>query len=213
MAFCIRLTSFVENSSMPLQYFLLYKPFGYLSQFTQEVEGQKTLADLCGDLPPDVYPIGRLDKDSEGLLLLSNDKALNHRLLNPTFKHERSYLVQVEGVPTEEALEQLRSGVDIRVNKKVHRTAPAKALLLDQPPTLPDRDPPIRFRANIPTAWLELRLTEGKNRQVRRMCAKVGYPTLRLVRWSIERLALGDLPLGQHKEIDRKSLMDLLGIS
>lgn len=198
---------------MPFRYYILYKPFGYLSQFTQEAPGQKTLADLCKGLPSDVYPIGRLDKDSEGLLLLSNDKVLNHRLLNPSFRHTRTYWVQVEGIPTAEALEKIRQGVDIRINKKIHRTAPAKVQQLPVPPPLAERNPPIRFRANIPTTWLELQLTEGKNRQVRRMCAKVGYPTLRLVRQAIEDLQLGKMAIGEIREITQGELLKFLKIS
>ena len=127
-------------------YFLLYKPYGMLSQFTREAPGQQTLADLGLFISPDVYPVGRLDADSEGLLLLTNDKALNARLLNPQFAHPRTYWVQVEGLPTEEALERLRQGVEFRIEGKVHRSRPAKAVLLAERPTLPERVPPIRVR-------------------------------------------------------------------
>jgi len=195
-----------------LKYFYIYKPFGHLSQFTKEVEHHLTLADL-GDFPKDVYSVGRLDKDSEGLLILTNDKRLNNLLLNPKNKHQRTYLVQVEGSPTAAAIQQLADGVTIKINKKAHRTLPAQALLLDTPPNLPDREPPIRFRATIPTTWIQLTLVEGKNRQVRRMCAKVGFPVLRLVRFSIEDLALSDLEVGEVREIDEQELFRLLKLS
>jgi 23S rRNA pseudouridine2457 synthase len=190
-------------------YFLLNKPFGYLSQFTPETPGQLTLADL-GPFPPDVYPVGRLDQDSEGLLLLSNDSRLNIKLLDPRHAHWRTYWVQVEGIPTEEALLELRRGVDIRINKKTHHTLPARAKTLTLESPIPERDPPIRFRANIPANWIEISLQEGKNRQVRRMCAKVGFPVLRLLRVQIEALALGDLPVGAFKEYQRSELYALL---
>lgn len=190
-------------------YFLLNKPFGYLSQFTPETPGQLTLADL-GPFPPDVYPVGRLDQDSEGMLLLSNDSLLNIKLLDPRHAHLRTYWVQVEGVPTEAALQQLRNGVDIRINKKTHHTLPARAKSLTLESPIPERDPPIRFRANIPTTWIEISLQEGKNRQVRRMCAKVGFPVLRLLRVQIEELALGDLPVGAVKEYTRSEIYALL---
>lgn len=193
------------------RYFLLHKPYGYLSQFTREVPEHLTLADL-GDFPPDVYPVGRLDKDSEGLLILTNDKQFNHRLLNPDFEHPRTYWAQVDGAPGTAAIEQLRSGVAIKVNKKVHQTLPAKVQVLDPPPNVEERDPPIRYRANIPTTWLELTLIEGKNRQVRRMCAKVGFPVLRLLRVAIGNLELGDLARGAVMELEKEEMYRKLGL-
>ncbi len=187
------------------RYFLLHKPYNYLSQFTKEMPEHLTLADL-GDFPKEVYPVGRLDKDSEGLLLLTDDKALNHRLLNPAFRHPRTYLVQVEGAIKQQALESLRKGVDIRVNKKTHHTLPAKVELLNPPPKIEERDPPVRFRTNIPTSWMRMTLIEGKNRQVRRMCAKVGYPVLRLIRVSIGKLELEHLPKGSHIEVEKDKI-------
>ena len=144
----------------------------------------------------EVYAAGRLDADSEGLLLLTGDGRLKHRLLEPQFAHRRTYWVQVEGVPDAEALQALRAGVLIRSQ----RTRPAEVRIIDAP-ALPDRVPPIRHRASIPTAWLELTLTEGRNRQVRRMTAAVGLPTLRLVRWSIENLTLAGLAPGQWRDL------------
>lgn len=186
-------------------YFLIHKPFNYLSQFTKEVPSHLTLADL-GEFPKEVYPVGRLDKDSEGLLLLTDDKKLNHQLLNPQFKHPRTYWAQVDGQITEAALSQLRSGVEIRANKKDHQTLPAKVKLLDPAPVVLERDPPVRFRANIPTTWIALTLVEGKNRQVRRMCAKVGFPVLRLIRVSMGRLVLGDLAQGAALSLSKEEI-------
>lgn len=170
---------------------LFYKPYGVLSKFTPEPgTAHRTLRDF---IPiPNVYPAGRLDHDSEGLLLLTDDGALQHTLTDPRFAHTRTYWAQVEGIPTPEALQQLRQGVDIRG----YKTRPAQVRLLDQEPDLPPRDPPIRVRPSIPTAWIEITLTEGRNRQVRRMTAATGYPTLRLVRirsgdWSLDGLQPG----------------------
>lgn len=167
-------------------YFLIYKPYGMLSQFSREGDKQ-TLADLDCTFAKDVYPVGRLDADSEGLLLLTNDKTLNHRLLDPKFRHLRTYYVQVEGDVTDEAIRLLEAGVTIAVDGKSYPTLPAQVTRLAEP-NLPPRNPPIRFRASIPTSWLALTLHEGKNRQVRKMTAAVGFPTLRLVRWAIESL-------------------------
>ncbi len=191
------------------RYFVLFKPWGYLSQFTREEPHHRTLADLY-DFPRDVYPIGRLDMDSEGLLLLTNDKALNHRLLDPAHGHRRTYLAQVEGRPTEAALEALRNGVEIRINKKVHRTRPAQVDWLAEAPALPPREKPVHPRPGREVHWLRLTLTEGKNRQVRRMCARVGLPVLRLVRVAIERLELGDMQPGEVREWKSADLYPLL---
>jgi 23S rRNA pseudouridine2457 synthase len=189
------------------QYFAVYKPYLMLSQFTQEA-GHHTLAELY-DFPKSVYPVGRLDADSEGLLILTDDNFLKNKLLDPKFAHQRTYWVQVEGIPTPEALEQLRKGVKISVDKKEYLTLPAKANLIQEPENLPERNPPIRFRANIPTAWLELTLTEGKNRQVRKMTAQTGFPTLRLIRQSIEKLALGAMQPKEVRQLTKKEMYDL----
>ena len=188
-----------------LHYFVIYKPYGVLSQFTREAPHHRTLADLY-DFPKEVYPVGRLDQDSEGLLLITNDKRLNSQLLDPRWAHERAYWVQVEGVPDEEALTRLNNGVNIRIKKRDYRTRPAKAQMLVPFPTLPDRDPPIRVRKSVPDSWIALRLTEGKNRQVRRMCATVGFPVLRLVRAAIENLTLGDMQPGDVREWEAPDL-------
>lgn len=166
-----------------------HKPFDVLSQFTQEHPSHRTLAEF--GFPPHVYAIGRLDRDSEGLLLLSNEAQWNDRLLNPRHAHPRTYHAQVEGEISDAALLKLRSGVTL----KEFRTLPCQAQRLDTEPAHAPRDPPIRFRKNIPTSWIELTLTEGKNRQVRRMTAAVGFPTLRLVRVSIGGLKLAELEL------------------
>ena len=185
-------------------YLAFYKPYAVLTQFTQPEGSEKsTLRDF--KFPGDVYSIGRLDFDSEGLLLLSDDGALNSALLDPTKGHRRTYLVQVENIPDEAALMRLRRGVAIDAG----RTMPADAILLDEEPDLPPRPVPVRFRKNIPTAWIELTLTEGKNRQVRKMTAAVGHPTLRLVRFSIGNLTIPDLELqpGDWTELSHDELM------
>ncbi|WP_020533901.1 pseudouridine synthase [Flexithrix dorotheae] len=184
------------------QYFVIYKPYGMLSQFSDD-NGRATLGELFS-FPKDVYPVGRLDQDSEGLLILTNDKNLNHKLLNPVFKHKRKYWVQVDGAITKQAVEQLANGVEIKVNKSQYRTLPASAMAIETPEKLPERNPPVRFRKNIPTSWLSLELTEGKNRQVRKMTAKVGFPTLRLIRVAIGKFELGSMQPGDVLEIPRR---------
>ncbi|EON79141.1 Ribosomal large subunit pseudouridine synthase E [Lunatimonas lonarensis] len=181
---------------MGFRYFVVYKPYGVLTQFSG---GGSTLSELM-DFPKDVYPVGRLDKDSEGLLLVTDDKKLNHFLLDPKYGHQRTYLVQVEGLINLEALQSLQSGVTITIDNKEYLTKRAKAKLLQSEPDLPPRVPPIRYRKHVPDCWISLTLTEGKNRQVRRMTAKVGYPTLRLVRWSIEGLTIEGMNSGQVVE-------------
>jgi 23S rRNA pseudouridine2457 synthase len=171
----------------------LNKPFGVLSKFSPE-PGKRTLADYVAI--PGVYPAGRLDADSEGLLLLTDDGALQARIASPRHKLSKTYWAQVEGEPTEAALAALRAGVDLGD----FVTRPADARRIGEPAGLWPRDPPIRYRAKIPTAWIELMLREGKNRQVRRMTARVGYPTLRLVRAAIGNIGLDGLAPGQWRE-------------
>lgn len=182
------------------QYILFYKPYGVLCQFTKDTPTRQTLQDYIQIR--DVYPVGRLDWDSEGLLLLTNNGQLQHRLCDPSFCHERTYWVQVERIPDAEALLKLKQGVLIQD----YRTRSAKVRLLPEEPSLPQRTPPIRFRKNVPTAWLELILTEGKNRQVRRMTAAVGFPTLRLVRVAIANLQLDGLKLGEWRDLTSSEL-------
>ena len=172
---------------------LFNKPYGVLSQFTSR-DGFRTLADYIDR--PGVYAAGRLDKDSEGLLVLTDDGALQHRIASPKHKMAKTYWAQVEHVPDEAALAALRSGVSL----KDGMTRPAKARLIDEP-DLWERVPPIRERRSIPTAWIELTISEGKNRQVRRMTAAVGFPTLRLVRYAVGRWTLDGIPLGTWREL------------
>lgn len=174
-----------------------HKPYDVLSQFTPELPGQRTLAEF--GFPERVWPIGRLDRDSEGLLLLSDEKFLVDRLLHPRSNKSKTYFAQVEGIPGEDAIHKLsRGGIVI----KGHRCAPADARVLDPPPDFAPRIPPIRVRRDIPDRWISLTLTEGKNRQVRRMTAAVGHPTLRLIRVRIGGLELGDLAAGDWEDVD-----------
>jgi 23S rRNA pseudouridine2457 synthase len=174
----------------------LNKPYGMLSQFTPEPGSRwRTLADCR--LPPQVYALGRLDADSEGLLLFSDEPGLNSQLLDPTAAHAREYWVQVEGLPPAAALARLARGVKIGD----YQTRPCAVRRLEPAPAVPPRDPPIRVRPTVPDCWLALELTEGKNRQVRRMTAAIGHPTLRLIRRRIGQLALADLAPGQWRKL------------
>ena len=174
------------------------KPYGVISQFTPDGSPNRTLAEFL--FPAQVYPIGRLDADSEGLLLLSDEPELNQRLLNPGRAHPREYWAQVERVPDATALRSLEEGVAI----EGRRTLPAKVRILDPQPEMTPREPPIRFRKTVPTCWIGLELVEGKNRQVRRMTASVGHPTLRLVRVRIGQFWIGDLAPGKWLELDKR---------
>ncbi|MGZ8218298.1 rRNA large subunit pseudouridine synthase E [Methylomagnum sp.] len=175
---------------------LFNKPFNVLSQFTDREAGRSTLAEFIA--VEKVRPAGRLDYDSEGLLLLTDDGPLQARIADPRHKLPKVYWAQVEGVPDEAALEKLRRGVTLNDGP----TRPAKARAMDEPANLWPRDPPIRYRAAIPTAWIELELREGRNRQVRRMTAAVGYPTLRLIRWAVGPWNLAGLAPGQWREAE-----------
>ena len=174
-----------------------HKPYAVLSQFTAESTGHRTLAEF--GFPKHVYPIGRLDWDSEGLLFLSDEKKWNDLLLNPRHEHERTYHAQVEGIATEEAMTRLRKGVVIQGRK----TLPCEAALMNDP-GYPPRSVPIRFRLSVPTSWIELKLTEGRNRQVRRMTAAQGLPTLRLIRTAIGSIRLENLEPGRWRELSVK---------
>lgn len=186
-----------------MRYHLLYKPYGVLTQFTDRtVPPRPTLADYVS--VPGIYPAGRLDADSEGLLLLTDDGAMKFRLLQPEFAHRRTYWVQVEGTPDDAALAALRAGVLIQGD----RTRPAEVRVIPEP-AVPPRVPPVRQRLSIPTAWLELTLTEGRNRQVRRMTAAVGLPTLRLIRWSMENLTLAGMSPGDCRRLRPAELAEL----
>lgn len=184
-----------EVSIVPPQHVIrFYKPYGVLTKFT-DADGRATLADYID--VPNIYAAGRLDKDSEGLLLLTNHNLLKTRLTEPKYVHPRTYLIQVEHIPQQAALRQLEKGVDIGG----YVTKPATVRLLDAEPDLPPRDPPVRFRKTVPTAFLEMTLIEGKNRQVRRMTAAVGHPTLRLIRIAIGPITLDGLDVGQWREL------------
>lgn len=174
------------------------KPYGVLSQFTPDGSPNRTLAEF--QFPPRVYPIGRLDADSEGLLLLSDEPALNARLLHPRHGHGRVYWAQVEGIPTAGALRELSKGMVIQGRK----TLPSRAWLLEPQPQIEPRQPPIRFRKTVPDCWIGLELVEGKNRQVRRMTAAAGHPTLRLMRVRIGNFDLTDLPQGRWRVLNDK---------
>jgi 23S rRNA pseudouridine2457 synthase len=178
-------------------YLAFNKPYGILSQFTSENMAE-TLSNF--NLPKDIYACGRLDKDSEGLLLLTNDGELINKLLNPKYDKIKTYWVQVENIPTALALQKLSAGVSIGD----YQTRPCTVQIIDPSPIVPDRNPPIRSRLSVPTCWIEIKLTEGKNRQIRRMTASVGFPTLRLIRKKIGKLEIGNLAPGEFLEI-RKS--------
>lgn len=179
------------------QLILFNKPFGVLSQFTDRGT-QTTRPTLSASIDiPGVYPAGRLDRDSEGLLLLTDDGKLQSRISDPKYKMPKTYWVQVEGDIDEASLDQLRQGVRL----KDGMTLPAEAERIDEPNLWP-RDPPVRFRKSVPDCWLKLTIREGRNRQVRRMTAAVGHPTLRLVRWSVGDWTLDDLPTGEWRKVD-----------
>ena len=180
------------------------KPFGVLSQFTPDGSPNRTLAEYR--LPPRVYPLGRLDADSEGLLLLSDEPGLNHRLLNPASGHPRTDWAQVERIPGDDALDRLRAGLDLGD----FQSRPSRAWRLEPQPDVPPRIPPIRFRKTVPDFWIALELTEGKNRQVRRMTAAVGHPTLRLIRVQIGNLPLGTLTVGTWRELSGAERVQVL---
>lgn len=191
-----------------MKYILFYKPYGVLCQFTDNSSNKRpVLKDYISI--PGIYPVGRLDLDSEGLLLLTDNGQLQHRLSDPKFAHPRTYYVQVERIPDETALNKLRNGIVI----KNYRTRKAKVGILSSEPKLPPRIPPVRDRKNVPTCWLEITLTEGKNRQVRRMTAAVGFPTLRLVRISLgkntHKIDLIGLEPGQWRELTAKEVESL----
>ena len=173
-----------------------HKPFGVISQFSSDGSGARNLAGFS--FPGKVYPIGRLDADSEGLLLLSDEPELNERLLHPRHRHVREYWAQVERIPTSEAIQRLKRGMVVQGSK----TLPCHAWILEPQPTLPSRDPPIRFRKTVRTCWIGLELVEGKNRQVRRMTAAIGHPTLRLIRVRIGEFGLVELGAGEWKALN-----------
>lgn len=181
-------------------YIAFNKPYGILSQFTSDNPAE-TLSVF--NFPKDVYASGRLDKDSEGLLLLSNDGVFIEKLLNPKSDKEKTYWVQVENIPSEESMKKLSSGVMI----ENYKTLPCKVKILDPRPEIPERDPPVRFRKTIPTCWLEIILKEGKNRQVRRMTASIGHPTLRLIRVQVGKLKMDNLKSGEWVHVKKSDIL------
>jgi 23S rRNA pseudouridine2457 synthase len=187
-----------------LHYYKIWKPYGMLSQFTREA-GHPSLADLGFEFPKDVYPVGRLDHDSEGLLLLTNDSRLNKSLLDPHSKTRKVYWVQVEGIPDDEALQKMKAGLTI--NRKGNRfLAKAAAAKRMSPPAVTERNPPVNYAKHPVTSWVEITITEGKNRQVRRMTAAVGHPTLRLIRFAMDKTTLEEMKPGEVKEISLRDL-------
>ncbi|MEP6684662.1 MAG: pseudouridine synthase [Parafilimonas sp.] len=186
------------------RYFIVYKPYKTLSQFSSALN-KNTLADFFS-VPKNVYPVGRLDEDSEGLLILTNDKKLNHRLLDPAFEHEREYWVQVEGEISDEAVMQMQQGLQLTIKGKEHQTKSSTVYIFDEAPEVAERIPPVRYRANVATSWIKLILKEGKNRQVRKMTAAVGFPTLRLIRYRIEKIELNTMQPGMMIELSQKSI-------
>jgi 23S rRNA pseudouridine2457 synthase len=194
---------------MSYSYYIVYKPFRVLSQFTAE-DGKQTLKDYF-QVPKDVYSVGRLDYDSEGLLILTNDNYLKSKVINPKSACKKTYYCQVEGLVNVQSIDLLCSGVEININSKIHKTLPALVEIIEEP-SLPERIPPIRYRANIPTTWLKITISEGKNRQVRKMTAAVGYPTLRLIRFAIEELNIKEFISGDIKEINQKFVYNSLKI-
>lgn len=193
-----------------LMYFLINKPYGILSQFSNEGNNQGLGAIYT--LPKDIYPVGRLDLDSEGLLILTNDKRLNNLLLNPKNKHIRTYLVEVENIPSASAIQELKNGVTINLKGKLHRCKPCIVKKLEKY-QFEERIPPVNRIKHPITSWVSIGLSEGKNRQVRKMTAKVGHPTLRLIRMAIEDLHLGDLPTGGIVQISRKAIYEKLKLN
>ncbi|HTO15538.1 MAG TPA: pseudouridine synthase [Edaphocola sp.] len=195
------------------QYILFNKPFQTLSQFSPS-ENKKTLADYLKGIEKDIYPVGRLDYDSEGLLLLTNDSSLNKKLLHPKSGYKKTYWVQIEGAIKEEDIKPLRNGVHISVNGKIHKTLPAQVSIIPNPEEqLWERNPPIRYRKEVPTSWLSITIGEGKNRQVRKMTAAIGFPTLRLIRVQIGNLNLKQLLPEPFIYLDEKDIEAMLSKS
>jgi 23S rRNA pseudouridine2457 synthase len=194
-----------------IRYFVFNKPYDVLSQFTREA-GHQSIADFFILDLKDVYPIGRLDKDSEGMLLLTNDKGLNSALLSPKALKTKTYLVQVEGKLDKAAMQKLSDGIRITIDKKEHLTLPAKVKIVEEPKHLWERIPAVRYRKEIPTSWAEIGIQEGKNRQIRRMFASVGFPVLRLIRIAVENLVLDRILPGDIQEIEKQEFFKKLNI-
>lgn len=190
---------------MAFSYFKIYKPYGMLSQFSKTNPNEITLADMDYPFPKDVYPVGRLDKDSEGLLILTNDNRYKHQATDPKFKTEKTYWVQVDGAVDESILKRFSSGnITIKLKSGPYKCLPAIARLLEDQEIdkIPERTPPVRFRKNIPTTWIEIKLTEGKNRQIRKMTAQIGFPTLRLIRVAVKDIKLSEFHIGEVAKVN-----------
>ncbi len=194
-----------------MEYYLIYKPYQVLSQFTS-TDGKLCLKNIL-HVPMDVYPVGRLDYDSEGLLLLTNDTSINHQLLHPKFAHARTYWVQVDGIISKGALEKLSKGVTISVDGKTYDTKKAILEILPDVIMVPERNPPIRVRKSIPTCWVSIQLTEGKNRQVRKMFASVGFPVLRLIRSQIGQFSIGQMQPGDCQSLSYEEVQKALFVN
>ena len=194
-----------------MEYYLIYKPYQVLSQFTS-TDGKLCLKDIL-NVSKDVYPVGRLDYDSEGLLLLTNDTSINHQLLHPKFAHARTYWVQVDGAITNEAIENLSNGVTISVDGKTYETKKAILKIVSDSLEVPERNPPIRVRKSIPTSWVSIQLTEGKNRQVRKMFASVGFPVLRLIRSQIGQFSIDQMQPGDCLSLNLEEVQNALFVN
>jgi len=194
-----------------MEYYLIYKPYQVLSQFTSS-DGKLCLKDIL-NVPKDVYPVGRLDYDSEGLLLLTNDTSINHQLLHPKFAHARTYWVQVDGLITNDAIETLSKGVTISVDGKTYATKKAVLKILPDDLVIPERNPPIRVRKSIPTSWVSIQLTEGKNRQVRKMFASVGFPVVRLIRSQIGQFSIAQMQPGDCLSLSFEEVQNALFVN
>lgn len=186
---------------MQYKYILFYKPFNVICQFSPE--GDKVTLKEFIDIP-DIYPVGRLDYDSEGLLILTNDNKLKHFLTDPKFDSEKTYYVQVEKIPEESDLDKIRKGLKM----KDYTAKPCKVKKIEEP-NLPPRNPPIRVRQNIPDCWIEIKISEGKNRQIRKMTASIGFPTLRLVRVKIKKISIDNLQVGTYRELTLNEVKSL----
>lgn len=197
----------MRSEKNPHSYYKIFKPYGMLSQFSAEGE-HPTLASL-GKFPKDVYPVGRLDHDTEGLLLLTNDKRVNHLVLDPKFQHRKTYWAQIEGEMNDDAIQQLQKGVLINLKGALHRTKPANVRKIPAP-KIQERNPSVNYAKHPGTSWIELIITEGKNRQVRKMTAKVGHPTRRLIRYALEEITLEQMKSGDVIELKDKEFYPLL---
>ncbi|HRG31788.1 MAG TPA: pseudouridine synthase [Saprospiraceae bacterium] len=195
-----------------LCYFAAYKPYGMISQFTPECEGDITLSSLFS-FPSDVYPVGRLDKDSEGLLILTNDPKINSTILNPLNKCVKTYWVQVDGNADDDFIKKISQGVKIKLKDKFYNTLPCEVKVIQGDIKVPERNPPVRIRKQIPTTWLEIKLKEGKNRQIRKMCSSLGHPVLRIIRIAVGNLNLGNLLPGETKPLSRPEIFAKIDIN